>query len=413
MSWHSAVPQTLPNGAAVFPDGVLGGFSYRRLPRRGRGSLPSNGIPVALQTNRSHIVRKPAPKGAGILRARVWVRNYSTTGTGFSQPGVITGIKVSATSQQVGAAGLGGAWKTVPFVGGASTMQIPLGTDQDPGLAILPSEVCTDWVTLTPIARTDDAGTYGDDPLFDWIFRTGAVAPSGPNLTNAVTPKLSQFMGGWLNSATDWIAAPPTSSPDQTYDASYIWIEYEVAAASAKSVGIFGDSLMDGENSSGGTGEAGYIQRAMYAMGINYSVWAQGGRVSSATFAEFDKCAFDYGFNAVFLTPVSINDVIRGVNVDTAWADYLKLRSNAMEKGLRVIAVSPMPAPATSTTFSGDIRTRLINAGHEFFDAGLVVAADSTLAAWTSGYSIDGYHPSNTAMSILASALQTWMAGRL
>lgn len=403
---------TLPDGSTSFAGPVTEPFSYPRLPRRGRGSLPPNGIPIALQSNRSFIVRKPAPKEKTILRARVWVRHYGTVGTGFSNPAIITGIKVSGATQQAGAAGLGGTWKTVPFVGGAPTLEIPLGKDQDPGIAILPSEVCTDWVSLSPVARTDAPETYGDAPLFDWIFRTGAVAPAGPNITAAVAPGVSQFTGGWLNSATDWIATPPSSTPDQTYDASYIWIEYEVAEQT-KSVGIFGDSLMDGENSSGGTGEAGYIQRAMTAMGINYSTWAQGGRVSSATQEEFLRWAFNYTFDAVFLTPVSINDVIRGVNIDTAWSDYLSLRQAAMARGVRVIAVSPMPGPATSTTMPGDIRQRLIAAGHEFFDAGIFVAADSTLAAWAAGYSGDGYHPNNTSTPILKAALEAWMANRL
>lgn len=400
------------NRSLGFEGQLRSAYVYPRIPRRGRGSLPINGIPAPLGANYSFILRKPAPK-LPVLRARLWIRHYGSVGTGFNAPAIITGVRVSGAAQQAGAAGLGGAWKTVPFVDGAPTMEIPLAKDVKPGIAILPSEVCTDWVPLTPVARTDAPETYGDAPLFDWIVKQGSVPIAGPNITASVPPGLSQFTGGWSNSATDWIATPPSSTPNQGYDASYAWVEYEVAKPT-KIVGIFGHSQMDGQNSSSGSsGEAGFVQRALYALGIEYGTWAQGGRVSSASWEEFWKWAPRYKFDAVMVPAVSTNDVIYGVDVDAVWSDYIAQREAAQKMGMRVIVIGPVPAPATSTTMPGLVRQRLIDAGHEFFDAGIVVAADSTLAAWGAGMSQDGYHPNDTGIAAIAAALQTWLAGRL
>lgn len=353
-------------------------------PRRGFGSYWISSDTLA--SGRTGIMRLQAPIGAvgGFV-------NFAHYGSGYadiSKAGIATVSAVSDNSATK-------PYQLLSFSGAPSgVIQPAIPGLYPPGYRVSPKFLRSDYFGLPGIPRTDFPGR---GMLFDVAFQVGARSITAGEYSPTDSGN-TPWVLGWTNSASDLISVP-TPQTMYPYMATFCWVEWVYSGSRSPVLAIYGDSIFDGISASNILD--GYMQNSAYSAGIELYSNSCGGRTSFDTWDSMrgELPGLSPKIDAVAICAWTPNDEVQGYSYTTVFARFLKEKSWIESLGIRCIVVGPMPFSGSSTP--GLIRDLLVSNGVEFFNAGNLVATNSTFLTWEGSLTNDFIHPNDAGYSVL------------
>ena len=385
-----------PSGDVQIGGAVLSPGRRNIAPRRGVGSYWI--APDTVAAGRTGIARLQAPIGA--VGCYLNFQHYGSNPADIAKFGVLPIANATANT--------GTSAYTLGKFGGAASGVVPAASPETHPVSsrVYAGQLRSDFIAFTAVARTDYP-TRG--PLLDVAFQVG-TRPITAGIFAPIDDVNTPTVLGWNATDTDILAAP-ASTPMAAYMPTYVWAEWVYAGTRAPVMFAAGDSILDGIGAS--KIGAGFVQKSAFASGIELYSETVGGRTSYDTWDALrrDLPRFASQVDAVALQAWSPNDEVQGFSVDDVFARYLVEKAWIEAMGISVITVGPVPANGSSGPAL--VRGKLLGAGVDFFDAGILMATNATLLAWKAGRSDDNIHGNDTGYAELTIGFRQHLSTRV